>query len=386
MKPRRSVALLIETSNAYARGLLSGAVEYIRGHEEWSVHLPELQRISSPPTWFKGWRGDGIIARIETKEMAKVISRKRLPTIDVSAARHLPNIPWVETDDRAISQLAAEHLHERGFTNLAFVGDPGFNWSFWREQHFASLADEKGCSYFVHQSQSRLEDNYSLIREKDRLTKWLVTLPKPVGIMGCYDIKAREVLDACRELDLTVPEQVAVIGADNDEILCNLSDPPLSSVIPNSQRAGFEAASLLDRMMSGEKIESDAILIQPRGIKTRQSTDTLAIDDADVAKALQFIRQYASSGINVNDILRETSLSRRVLESRFTKRLGRTPHQEIIRQKISKVKRLLIETDLSIAEIAKLAGFEHAEYLSVAFKQFSGITPSAYRQQQTSNH
>lgn len=383
MKRRRSVALLIETSNAYARGLLEGVIHYMRSHDTWSVYLPEQQRTARPPTWLGKWRGDGIIARIETEEMADLVSRKKVPTVDVSAARHVPNIPWVETDDAEISRLAAEHLIERGFRNLAFVGDPGFNWSLWREQHFGEIVQQRGCRYLAHQSTSRLDPRYSWNTEHRKLAKWLDSLPKPVGIMACYDIKAQEVLDVCRELDLAVPEQVAVIGADNDELLCNLSEPPLSSVIPNRHRAGFEAARLLDRMMAGQSVANDAILIRPLGIETRQSTDTLAIEDTDVAEALRFIRRHASSGINVGDVLKQVPLSRRVLESRFRKLLGRSPHEEIVRQRIARVQQLLSETELPLREIANRTGFEHAEYLSVAFKQATGQTPSHFRRQST---
>ena len=379
MKHRRSVALLIETSNAYARGLLTGAIEYLRRHQAWSIHLPELQRTAAPPSWLQNWKGDGILARIETQEMADAISRRKIPTVDVSAARYVPNIPWVETNDSQIAQLAVDHLRERGFRQLAFVGDPRFKWSQWREQHFEAFAEAAGCRYLAYRSSVKLDSSTSPVKEKQSLEKWLQQLPKPAGIMACYDIKAREVLDACRELDIAVPEQVAVIGADNDELLCNLSDPPLTSVIPNSRKAGYEAARLLDRMMSGDNVANDAVLIEPIGIETRQSTDTLAIDDADVAKALRFIRENASSGINVADLLREIPLSRRVLESRFQKRLGRTPHQEIVRQKISKVKQLLTETDLSLVDIAGRTGFDHPEYLSVAFKKNTGTTPRRYR-------
>ncbi len=379
MKHRRSVALLIETSNAYARGLLTGAIEYLRRHQAWSIHLPELQRTAAPPSWLQNWKGDGILARIETQEMADAISRRKIPTVDVSAARYVPNIPWVETNDSQIAQLAVDHLRERGFRQLAFVGDPRFKWSQWREQHFEAFAKAAGCRYLAYRSSVKLDSSTSPVKEKQSLEKWLQQLPKPAGIMACYDIKAREVLDACRELDIAVPEQVAVIGADNDELLCNLSDPPLTSVIPNSRKAGYEAARLLDRMMSGDNVANDAVLIEPIGIETRQSTDTLAIDDADVAKALRFIRENASSGINVADLLREIPLSRRVLESRFQKRLGRTPHQEIVRQKISKVKQLLTETDLSLVDIAGRTGFDHPEYLSVAFKKNTGTTPRRYR-------
>jgi LacI family transcriptional regulator len=380
MKDRRSVALLVETSNSYARGVLEGVVDYVRQHEGWSIFLPEQERGGSPPAWLSRWKGDGIIARIETEEIARTMRRTGLPVVDVSAARHLPDIPWVETDDEAIARIAVDHLVERGFRHLAFCGDPGFNWSVWRKQNFERLVKKSGCQCYVHETIAQSDVSYSWNREKRGLIKWLNRLPRPVGIMACYDIKAQKVLDVCRELDIAVPEEVAVIGVDNDELLCGLADPPLTSVICNTRRTGFEAASLLDRLMSGEKVGSESILVKPIGIAARQSTDILAIEDRDIAIAVRFIRENAWSGINVNDVLREVPLSRRVLENRFLKILGRTPHEEITRLKIDRVKQLLTETDLPLTEIARRTGYRHDEYLSVAFKKSVGVPPRNFRQ------
>ena len=379
MQSRRSVALLIETSNAYARGVLEGIAGYVNQHQAWSIFLPEQERIAPPPKWLRNWKGDGIIARIETAEVAELVSHKRLPTVDVSAARRIEKIPWVETDDAAIAKRAASHLLDRGFRSLGFVGDPGFNWSVWREQAFTEAVRASGCECLVYRSMSRLDRRYSWDSEKRKLANWLCSLPTPIGLMACYDIKAQQVLDVCREVDLAVPEQVAVIGADNDQLLCKLSDPPLSSVIPDACRAGYEAAKLLDRMMMGENVGCHGTLIEPLGIATRQSTDVLAIDDVDVSAALSFIRQHALSGINVSDVMKQSALSRRVLEGRFLKILGRTPHQEITRQKISRVKVLLSATKLPLREVAERTGYEHTEYLTVAFKRETKMTPTQYR-------
>lgn len=380
MSQRRSVALLIETSNAYARGVLEGIIDYVRHHERWSLFLPEQERGARPPNWLSRWKGDGIIARIETDEIARVMSKIRTPVVDVSSARHLPDIPWVETDDEAIATFAAEHLIERGFRHVAFCGDAGFNWSIWRQQHFERIVREANCEYHVYDSIPRMDSSYSWNREKRSLATWLKHLPRPVGIMACYDIKAQQLLEVCRELDIAVPEEVAVLGVDNDRLLCDLADPPLSSVICNTHHTGYEAASLLDRMMSGEKLGSKSVLLKPLGIEIRQSTDILAIDDPDVAAAVRFIRENATSGINVSDVLREVPLSRRILENRFRKILGRTPHEEITRLRIDRIKRLLVETDLALSEIAVRTGFQHDEYMTVAFKKAVGMPPRNYRQ------
>ena len=379
MRKRPAVALLIETSNAYARGLLRGVAAYVREHDPWSIHLLEQGRGDAPPGWLAQWRGDGIIARIETQRIARAVGRSGVPVIDVSAARHIPSIPWVETDDEAIARLAAEHLMERGFRQFAYCGEPRFNWSRWRLEHFVRIVGEAGFASTVYPHAACAGRRASGNRERQRLIRWVGNLPKPIGVMACYDIKAQQLLDACREVNVAVPEEVAVVGVDNDELLCNLTPPPLSSVIPNTQRTGYEAAALLDRRIRGEHVEPEAHLIPPLGVATRQSTDVLAIDDPEVALAVRFIREHACEGINVRSVLRAVPLPRRVLESRFQATLGRTPHEEIVRLRMDRVKQLLVETDLNLATIAHRTGFRHVEYLSTAFKRHEGQSPSIYR-------
>ncbi|MEO6569482.1 MAG: DNA-binding transcriptional regulator [Opitutaceae bacterium] len=375
---RRQVALLIETSNAYARGLLQGVVHYIREHQPWSFHLVEQGRGDDPPAWLERWHGDGIIARIETKRIAQVVVRARVPAVDMSAARLVPTLPWVETDDEHIGRLAAEHLLQRGFKQFGYCGDERFNWSMWREKHFcAQVRAAAGTS--VHCFRSAKGAGGDVSAQVAALGRWLRDLPKPIGIMACYDIRGQQLLDACRHAGLAVPAEVAVIGVDNDELLCDLASPPLSSVIPNAHRAGYEAATLLDRMMAGKRVPATAHLIAPLGVAARQSTDVLAVDDRDVARAVQFIREEACTGINVGDILRAVPLSRRVLEQRFKRLLGRSPREEILHVRLNRVRQLLAETKLSLYQIAERTGFEHVEYLSVVFKRETGQTPSRYR-------
>lgn len=380
MKPRPSVALLIETSNAYARGILEGVIDWLHQHDPWSVYLPEQERGATPPAWLKNWKGDGIIARIETEEIARAVKRTGVPVVDVSAARRVPDIPWVETDDREIARLAGEHLLERGFRHLAFCGEPHFNWSRWREEAFRETVEGAGHLCHSFEARSRLEKGYSWNREQRRLSKWITKLPKPVGIMACYDIRAQQLLDTCRELELSVPEEVSVIGVDNDELLCNLCTPPLSSVIPDTLRTGHRAAELLDQMMRRKTGGGEAHLIAPLGIAFRQSTDILAIDDPDIIRAMQMIRERVTDGINVKDLLREIPLSRRAFEFRFQKLLGCTPHEMISRLRMDRVRKLLLETTLSLESIAHRCGFTHVEYMSSAFRKSTGMTPGAFRQ------
>jgi len=379
MKRRSAVALLIETSNAYARGLLDGVVRYMEEHQRWSVYLPEQGRGASPPAWLRQWHGDGLIARVENAEIAEAVRRMKVPVVDVSAARLIEEIPWVETDDRGIIELALQHLMQRGFANFAFCGDARFAWSIWRKHYFEQQIKEAGHEPHVFELSASDAAGSSPDRQKKDLIRWLHALPKPVGIVTCYDILGQRILDVCRELEIDVPQQVAVIGVDNDRLLCDLCSPPLSSVIPDSRRTGYEAAKLLDRMMHGETVSGEGTLIPPLGIATRRSTDVLATDDPLVAKAMHFIREHACDGINVRDVLSAVASSRRVLEYRFKKITGYTPHEAIVLQRLDRVRQLLQDSDLAISVIADRAGFEHVEYMSAAFRKKVGVSPSAYR-------
>lgn len=381
MTPQKSVALLIETSNAYARGLLGGIVSYMHENNPWSIFLPEQERGATPPSWLKNWKGDGMIVRIETDAIARSVQKLKVPIIDVSAARHVPNIPWVETDDGAIARLAAEHFLERGFEQMAFCGEPEFNWSNWREAVFAKHVSDAGRTCHIFHSRSKNHAGFSMNRERKRLTQWILSLPRPVGVFACYDIKGQQILDVCRELQIRVPEELALLGVDNDDVLCNLCTPPLSSIIPAARQAGREAARLLDVLMNGGSIQEETHLLEPLGIAIRQSTDVLAIDDPDVAAAVRFIRDHACEGINVQDVLRTVPVSRRILEARFHSIVGRTPHQEITRRRIEKIRQLLIDTDLPLARIAERTGFQNVEYMSVAFRKAMGIPPGQYRRE-----
>ncbi|MBB3205849.1 LacI family transcriptional regulator [Rhodopirellula rubra] len=377
---RKSVALLIETSNGYSRGLLEGVIAYTKERGHWSVHLTEQERGAPPPAWLQNWKGDGIIARIETDSIGRELRKYRVPIVDLSAARHVRGVPWADTEDRTITQLGVDHFVERGFRHVAYCGDAGFAWSRKRGEHFVRQARAADCTVHQFESVGRYDEAYDLAIEQRRIIDWLKELPRPIAIMGCYDFKAQQILDACRQLEISVPAEVAVLGVDNDRLICEICEPSLSSVIPDTQRTGYEAADLLHRMMSGEQVATEQPLItQPLGVQLRESTDTLAIEDSEIAKALQYIRRHANANIRVGDVLRHLSLSRRALEHRFKKYVGHTPHEEIQRVRMNRIKELLLQTDLSIGEIADRTGFEYVEYMAAAFKRETGQTPTEFR-------
>lgn len=371
------VALLIETSNGYARELLHGVEEYIRSHNPWHIFLAERGRGDAPPIWLNNWDGDGIIARIENKKIAQVLSKAKQPVVDLSSYRFLDQVPSVMTDSKAIAELAATHFLNRGFSHFAFCGLSRFPWSRQRGEFFRKALLEK--NHPVHEYNPDSSDSGDSENETDVIAKWLLTLPKPVAIFACYDARGRQILDACHRVHISVPEEVAVLGVDNDELLCELCPQPLSSVDPNPRRSGWLAASLLDQMMQKQHVEPAVHIVKPAGISTRQSTDVLAVSDVHIVRALRFIRENACNGITVNDVVSVAGIARRTMESRIKKLIGRSPHEEIMRVQVQRAQRLLLHTNLPVTVISERAGFENPEYFSVAFKRISGMPPATFR-------
>jgi LacI family transcriptional regulator len=373
--PLPKVALLFETNNAYARALLLGVGDYMLSHGPWSVHFTELGPDAHPPRWLESWDGDGVIFRGENRRIARVVERLAQPAVDLTPSRLLERAPWVKSDDGAIARLAAQHFLERGFRHFAFCGDPRFSWSDRRRDHFSLHVRSAGHACEVFSPRQRAPAGDAAV---DEIGRWLARVPRPVAVFACYDNRGRQVLEACRRSGFSVPEEVAVLGVDNDEVLCSLSPPPLSSVILNPRRTGWEAAALLALLMKRGTVPSEPHLIPPVGIATRQSTDILAVSDPKIAAALRYIREHACDGIRVSDVLRHCPMARRALETRFRRLLGRTPRQEILRVQLNRVKEFLVGTELPIAEIAARTGFD-PEYLSVVFKQVNELAPSEYR-------
>lgn len=375
---RRRVALILETSNSYARTLLQGVFAYARENKPWSFSLVEQGHSDEAPEWLADWDGDGIIARIKNRRIAATVLASGLPTVDLSIGRHLPSLPAVEPDENIIARLATEHFTERGFKHFAYCGGEAFMLATRRGDAFRrALA---GAGYSCHEFKPKAEPGAAISRKVDDIGEWLAGLPKPVAVFACHDVRGQHVLDACCNVGLLVPDEVAVLGVDNDELLCEMATPPLSSIIPNARRAGYEAARLLDRMMRGEKVAPLETWIEPLGVSLRQSTDVLAVDDAQVARALRFIREHVCEPITPADVLRVVRLPRRSLEKRFRRFLNHTLHDEILSVRLNRVKQLLTGTKLSLEQIAETMGYEHPEYLSVVFKREVGISPRDYRQ------
>lgn len=377
MPATRHVALLIEATNAYARGLLHGVARYEHEHGGWTVYFEPHASDAPPPKWLKNWKGDGILARVENRRIARAVLAVGVPVVELRRKITLPGFPSIGPDNDAVTRLAVEHLRERGFRHFGFCGilrglDPAMDG---RAEAFLRHLAEAGlrCSLFEP------ERGGVWAREERRIALWVRSLPKPAGVMTCNDNRGLQVLRACMSVGVAVPDQVAVIGAGNDDCLCSLSHPPLSSVDLGPESIGYEAAALLDRMMGGRGAPEPHIQVPPRGIVTRLSTDVLATEDQAVAGAVRFIRSHAYDDICVDDVLKHVNLSRSALEPRLKRVIGRTVHQEIHRVRLERVKVLLSTTDLPTKQIAAQTGFHSVQYLARVFRNATGQTPASYR-------
>jgi LacI family transcriptional regulator len=376
---RPHVALIVETSKAFGRGLLRGISKYITAHKRWSIYVDERSVGDPPPGWLDDWNGHGIIMRAQTKKIADVVEGLRVPAVDTLHQLQGLNVPAVIADDEAIAQVAAEHLLERHFRHFAFVGVERAFWSKLRRDAFVEFLHRAGHVCQVYSPLSRRRFLESWEGGQDDLAEWIRELPKPVGIFVAHDLRSLCVLDACRRIDVAVPEQVAVVGVDNDEVLCDLGDPPLSSVKLDFETMGYEAAALLERLMRKQQPPKSPILVRPVGVETRLSTDVVAIADSATAAALRYIRHNACDGIGVAQVARHCGVSRRVLERNFSRFLNSSPHEQIVRVKLTRAKELLAETDYTLDAIAAKSGFSNAAYLSVLFKKQVGETPGDFR-------
>jgi LacI family transcriptional regulator len=384
MRQLPHIALLIETSREYGRGLLRGVARYHQEHGPWSVYFEPHGLNERPPSWLKDWRGDGIIARIDDRRTADLILATGLPAVDVRGAVPDLPIPFVGLDNRMIARLGFEHLQQCGLKNFAFCGTPrGENPNQdWRCDVFVELVAAAGetCDLFLGRQRGRRSATWEA--QQQQIARWLKGLRKPVGVMTCHDDRGRQTLDACRRAGLRVPEDVAVIGVDNDTHLCNLCTPPLSSIDVNPSRVGYEAAELLTRLMQGERRPAKPIFLgPPRGVVPRQSTDVLSIDDQDVADAMRFIREHASEGISVREVVGSVRHSPSTLDRRFKSTVGRTVKAEITRVRLHRAKLLLQETDLPVSTVAVRSGFSEPKYFCEVFRNSEHKTATSYRKQ-----
>jgi LacI family transcriptional regulator len=378
--PKRfHVALLVETSLAPGRDILRGIAQYVREHEPWSLYHEPRSLEDRLPAWLDRWKGDGIIARVQNAHIARSVEATGLPAVDVLGVAMGFSLPLVHVDDPAIGRMAADHLLERGFHHFAFFGIKGENWSERRREHFRRSLGLGATALHTYEVPRQTLTRLPWEEQEDALAEWLSRLPKPVGIMVCSDQVGPHLLEACRRAGKLVPDEIAVIGVDNDETLCEVCNPPLSSVDPGHQVVGYEAARVLDRLFKEGASPAAPLLVHPQMVVVRKSSDVLATTDRQVALALRIIREQACEGLTAGQVISRLPVSRSVLQRRFRRETGRSIQDEIISVRLKRARALLAETELPLAEIAERSGFNHQEYLGAVFKARTGHTPAHYR-------
>jgi LacI family transcriptional regulator len=380
----RRVALIYNATLAYDLKVMAGVARYLRERTNYSIYLEENALKDQRLPALRSWGGDGIIADFDHPGVAKAVIQSKLPIVAFGGGGggyvKDSQIPYFFTNNGAVADLAADHLLTRGLRNFAYCGfaPTAVNgWSQDRERQFVRRVRERGYSCDVYVDQGRTSRQWASVQRS--LAAWLTPLPKPLGVMAANDSRARHILEACRLIGLRVPEEVAVIGVDNDELLCQLSSPPLTSIEQGAKRIGYEAAALLDRLMCGKKLRQRDFVIDPPGIFTRRSTDILAIDDPIVAKAMSFIQENAFTGVSAADIVHAVGVSRSGLEIRFHRALGYTVHAAIRRVQLERARRLISETNLPLKEIAASVGFRSIQHMTTLFGKTFHQSPAKYR-------
>ncbi len=380
------VVLLIESSREFGRELLTGISQYSRFHGPWSFFTQQpffrtdLFGERKTLNLIKNWNPTGIITR-ETGHIDEIIALG-LPTVIAGTTKKLiPDYPIIATDNLSVGTMAAEHLLERGFRYFAYCGFDEQRWSRERCESFCKRIIEAGFSTKLYQ-QPKSQKKRAWDIEQTIIADWIKALPKPIGLMACTDERSQQVIEACKLVDISVPEQVAVIGVDNDNLVCNLANPQLSSVALAVEKAGYEAAELLDNLMSGkEKMAGQRIIVRPMYIEIRRSTDIMAIMDPDVVHAMKFIREHCRDIIQVDDVVEDVAVSRRALERRFRKVLGRSILEEIRHIRVEQIVQMLVKTNLSISKIASKLGYTGVAHISRYFQKEKGMSLLSYRKQ-----
>lgn len=381
---RRQVALIYDATRAYDIKVMSGVAAYLREGVPWNVYIEENALKDQRLPDLRSWQGDGVIANFDDPRIVKAVVESRLPAVAFGSGYgwHDPKyqIPYFFTNNRAIAELAADHMLGHGFRHFAYYGGAQTRitgWSDERERAFVGRIRQRGFACLVYRERQRMT-GHSAGKER-RLSEWLSALPKPVGLMAENDRGARLALEICRSAELRVPDDVAVVGVDNDELLCHLSTPLLSSVEQGSRQIGYEAAARLQSIMTGHKPRQMSMVIDPVGIVARASSDTLAIEDQAVAAAIHLIAERSTLGIRAQQVAGSVGVSRQGLEIRFKRVIGKSIKAAIRSSQLTRVTELVRDTGVSLKEVAAMTGFRSVQHMTTVFSRKHGVPPAEYR-------
>ncbi|WOO42047.1 DNA-binding transcriptional regulator [Rubellicoccus peritrichatus] len=373
MSSKRDVLVMIESSRESGRQLIAGLADYARHFGPWNFHWHPLG-LGSLEAPLEGIKLDGMMVRDMAGVPASI--KAGVPAIDFTFSKAISKgAGWANTDDQAVSKTIAEHFLQRGFRNFAYCGYKDRPWSIDRGKHFTAWlqkADYAVNNFWIPSDSWGGTDNLEIIQ-------WLESLPHRTALMATNDDLGRRLVGLCQEADLRVPDDCAIIGVDNDPLICGMSNPPLSSVKIDQYQAGYDAAAMLDKMMKGKPPKNLVVTAQVGELIVRQSSDIIAVEDAAVSKALRFIQQNAHRAVKVDEVARASGLFRRSLERRFREHLSRSISDYCREARAERLEKILRETRLNLEEIAEQSGFSEASHLTRFFITVRGESPSQYR-------
>jgi LacI family transcriptional regulator len=383
---RPTVTILIETSREYARGLCRGISDYAANHGGWNLVFKAWDLHGGIPTWLVEGKPDGIICRLPNLELAEILTEMSIPVVDLHGQVRHPRIPFLDTDAERVAEMAISFFRASAFTRFAYCGFPGVWFSDERGAAFRRQLREIGFEVDFYEPPEVWESLNVAEREglhpsgSADLQRWVANLPSQTAVLACNDVCGQQLVSVAARVGRKVPEEIAVLGVDNDEVLCHLSSPTLSSIQPDTRGLGYTAAYWLDQMMRGNKQNWGSLYVAPTMVCERGSTDVIASQDTVFAAAVRYIRGNVEAGIDVSAVVENSGYSRSTLESRFKRLLGRSVKDEITRFRVCRARMLLQETEMTIESVAAASGFANASHFSRIFKEQVGATPGSFRQ------
>jgi len=375
MPESKRIGIFLHPVRTYCRRVLRG-ITAVGAQARWEWVLVAADANPLLDTLSEGFL-HGVIGHFADEALMEQVVQAKVPSVDISPMGAAADLPRVTTDDLGVGRLAAAHLLSLGLPHFGFFGTRRDYYSLLREQGFRQAVEATGLSCHVMLDTADTEPTGG--PSGRQLENWLKQLPKPIGIMASTDARAMQLLAVCRKLALPVPESVAVLGVDNDDVFCETANPSLSSIALSTQHIGYEAARMLDHLMQGKQPGQKQVLVPPAGVVVRQSSALTCLFDPDVAAAVRYIALHVRDDLQVADILREVPVSRTALDQKFRKVLGRTAAAEILRAQVEVARTMLSQTDESMPNVALAAGFSNAKQLGNTFHRETGTTPTEYR-------
>ena len=377
----KKILLLTDFSSGYSRSLLRGIVQYSKEHGPWvfyrmPLYYRELHGDDGVVQWAKKWEADAVIAQLENVNINK-LNKLKIPIIIQNYKERANKICNITGDYFHTGEIAADFFINKGFSNFAYYGMQDMIWSRERSDGFRNRIEAKGYSLSTLNNNSREKERW--LFDSATMSDWLLSLPKPVALFACDDYYAAQITETCRICNISVPEEIAVLGVDNDELICNISDPPLSSIVLDVENGGYRAAQRLHRLFQEEIFETNDIIINPLRIVSRQSTDYIAVENGHIFKIVKYIEANYHQTLSIEDLLRLVPLSRRALEKSFKKELKSSIYQYLLRYRIERFAELLLTTDKALFELASQCGFEDYKNVSRVFFRYKKMTPLQYK-------